>query len=42
MGYREMSEKQLLAYGVRVRLTWFRNAEQLVINCIILEFKIMC
>ena len=29
MRYRKMSEKQLLVYGARVRLAWFRKAEEL-------------
>jgi transposase InsO family protein len=29
MRYRQMSEKQLLVYGARVRLAWFRKAEEL-------------
>jgi transposase InsO family protein len=29
MRYRHMSEKQLLVYGARVRLAWFRKAEEL-------------
>lgn len=29
MRYRNMSEKQLLVYGARVRLAWFRKAEEL-------------
>lgn len=28
MRYRKMSEKQLLVYGARVRLAWFRKAEE--------------
>jgi hypothetical protein len=29
MRYRKMSEKQLLVYGARIRLAWFRKAEEL-------------
>ena len=29
MRYRKMSEKQLLVYGARIRLGWFRKAEEL-------------
>lgn len=29
MRYRKMSEKQLLVYGARIRLAWFRKAESL-------------
>lgn len=29
MRYRKMTEKQLLVYGARVRLAWFRKAEEL-------------
>ena len=29
MRYRRMSEKQLLVYGARIRLAWFRKAEEL-------------
>lgn len=29
MRYRKMSEKQLLVYGARIRLEWFRKAEEL-------------
>ena len=29
MRYRKMSEKQLLVYGARVRLAWFRKAQEL-------------
>src|SRR6266849_1615055 len=29
MRYRKMSEKQLLVYGARVRLAWFRKAKEL-------------
>jgi hypothetical protein len=29
MRYRKMTERQLLVYGARVRLAWFRKAEEL-------------
>lgn len=29
MRYRKMSEKQLMVYGARIRLAWFRKAEEL-------------
>lgn len=29
MRYRKMTDKQLLVYGARIRLGWFRKAEEL-------------